>query len=121
MPPAKVAKTAGPNHATVRRPTVPSNILSSNSQKLNLSKAQFRIRRKKTEQALRPIHCGSNPFTPDKENIKSINDGLWTTLINSATEAEMAEYIERSNKCMESILPKTLKNKISEYEKSQKN
>ena len=70
---------------------------------------------------MRPIHCGSNPFTPEKENIKSINDGLWTTLINSATEAEMAEYIEHSNKCMESILPKTLTKKISEYEKSQKN
>ena len=98
---------AGPNHATVRRGTVPSKILSSNSQKLNLSKAQFRIRRKKTEQALRPIYCGSNPFTPEKENIKSINDGLWTTLINSTTEAEMAGYIKHSNTCMESILTKT--------------
>ena len=65
-PPAKVA----------RRPLVSSKILGSDSQKLNLSKAQFRVRRKKTQQALRPIHCGSPPFIPEKENIKAVNDGL---------------------------------------------
>ena len=65
-PPAKVA----------RRPLVSSKILGSDSEKLNLSKAQFRVRRKKTQQALRPIHCGSHPFIPEKENIKAVNDGL---------------------------------------------
>ena len=78
-PPAKVA----------RWPLVFSKILGSDNKKLSLSKAQFRVRRKKTQQALRPIHCGSHLFIPERENIKAVNDGLWTTLINSATEGKM--------------------------------
>ena len=76
---------------------------------------------KKTQQALRPIHCGSHLFIPERENVKAVNDGLWTTLINSATEGEMKEYIENSTKCMESVLPKILENKVNDNKKSQKN
>ena len=75
---------------------------------------------KKTQQALRPIHCGSHLFIPERENVKAVNDGLWTTLINSATEGEMKEYIEHSTKCMELVLPKILENKVNDYEKARK-
>lgn len=109
-PPAKVA----------RWPLVFSKILGSDNKKLSLSKAQFRVRRKKTQQALRPIHCGSHLFIPERENIKAVNDGLWTTLINSATEGKMKEYIENSTKCMELVLPKILENKVNDYDKTRK-
>lgn len=56
-PPAKVA----------RRPLVSSKILGSDSQKVSLSKSQFPVRRKKTQQALRPIPCASHPFIPEGE------------------------------------------------------
>ena len=109
-PPAKVA----------RWPLVFSKILGSDNKKLSLSKAQFRVRRKKTQQALRPIHCGSHLFIPERENTKAVNDGLWTTLINSATEGKMKEYIENSTKCMELVLPKILENKVNDYDKTRK-
>ena len=68
-----------------RRPSVISKINSADSETLILSESQFRRRKQKTVEAVKAIHCGSHVYTSaEKEQAKSIKDGLWTTLINSA-------------------------------------
>ena len=70
---------------------------------------------------MKAIHCDSHVYTSEKEQTKSIKDGLWTTLITSAETGEMREYISNSKKCMDSVVPGILNRKVKEYEKSQAN
>ena len=98
-----------------------SKINPANSETLSLSASQFRRRRQKTVEAVKAIHCDSHVYTSEKEQTKSIKDGLWTTLITSAETGEMREYISNSKKCMDSVVPGILNRKVKEYEKSQAN
>ena len=98
-----------------------SKINPANSETLSLSASQFRRRRQKTVEALKAIHCDSQVYTSEKEQTKSIKDGLWTTLITSAETGEVREYISISKKCMDSVVPGILNSKVKEYEKSQAN
>ena len=104
-----------------RRPSLISKINSADSETLILSPSQFRQRKQKTVEAVKAIHCGSHVYTSEKEQAKSIKDGLWTTLITSAETGEMKEYISNSKKCMGSLVPSIVNRKIKEYEKSQAN
>lgn len=104
-----------------RRPSVISKINSADSEALILSPSQFRRRKQKTVEAVKAIHCGSHIYTSEKEQAKSIKDGLWTTLITSAETGEMREYISNSKKCMGSLVPSIVNSKIKEYKKSQAN
>ena len=70
---------------------------------------------------MKAIHCDSHVYTSEKEQTKSIKDGLWTTLITSAETGEMREYTSNSEKCMDSVVPGILNRKVKEYEKSQAN
>ena len=98
-----------------------SKINPANSETLSLSASQFRRRRQKTAEAEKAIHCDSHVYTSEKEQTKSIKDGLWTTLITSTETGEMREYISNSKKCMDSVVPGILNGKVKEYEKSQAN
>ena len=88
-----------------RRPSVISKINPANSETPSLSPSQFRRRRQKTVEAVKAIHCDSHVYTSEKEQTKSIKDGLWTTLVTSAETGEMREYISNSKKCMGSVVP----------------
>ena len=70
---------------------------------------------------MKAIHCDSHVYTSEKEQTKSIKDGLCTTLITPAETGEMREYISNSKKCMDSVVPGILNRKVKEYEKSQAN
>ena len=70
---------------------------------------------------MKAIHFDSHVYTSEKEQTKSIKDGLWTTLITPAETGEMREYISNSKKCMDSVVPGILNRKVKEYEKSQAN
>ena len=98
-----------------------SKINPANSETLSLSASQFRRRRQKTAEAEKAIHCDSHVYTSEKEQTKSIKDGLWTTLITSTETGEMREYISNSKKCMDSVVPGILNGKVKEYEKRQAN
>ena len=45
-------------------------------------------------------------------------DGLWSTLICTASKPAMTNYINKSSQCMNEITPNIVKAKIKEYEKS---
>ena len=98
-----------------------SKINPANSEKLSLSASQFRGRQQKIVEAVKAIHCDSHVYTSEKEQTKSIKDGLWTTLITSAEPGEMREYISSSKKCMDSVVPSIVNSKVKEYEKSKAN
>ncbi|CAH3148835.1 unnamed protein product [Porites lobata] len=66
----------------------------------------------------RPIHCGSNMSVSDDQ---SVQDGLWTTLIGTASKQVMETYITNSAVCMNDIIPKIVKRRVQEYEKSEQN
>ena len=83
-----------------RRPAVTSKISPTNSETLIMSPSQFRRRKQRTVQAVKAIHCDSQVYTPEKEQSKSVKDGLWTTLIGSTETGEMKEYIRNSNRCV---------------------
>lgn len=48
-------------------------------------------------------------------------DGLWSTLICTASKPAMTNYINKSSQCMHEIIPNIVKAKIKEYEKSKEN
>ena len=98
-----------------------SKINPADSETLNLSASQFRRGKEKTVEAVKAIHCVSHVYTSEKEQTKSVKDGLWTTLITSAETGEMREYISKSKKCMDSTVPSIVNSKVKEYEKSQAN
>ena len=100
-----------------RRPNVTSVVNPTCSEKLNLSRKQFLMRRKKTLSALRPIHIS----TAAREDNKPVLDGLWTTLVCTASKPDMTNYITNSNICMHEIIPNVIKSKIKDYERSKEN
>lgn len=107
------------NTSSAKQPRKSSSILDSCSDKLNLSRAQQHRRRQKTLQALKPVHCASNTTTKDSKS--NINNGLWTTLLGTATQSEVKEYISKSSVCMEKVLPVIVSGKFKEYERSKSN
>ena len=48
-------------------------------------------------------------------------DGMWSTLINTASKKCMTEYIRMSKTCRESIIPQIVQTNIHEYENSLRN
>ena len=70
-----------------RLPARTSELDLQSSEKLNLSRAQI-MRRKKTLEVPRPVHCGMKKILAQPD--KPVLDAMWTTLINTAP-----------NKCME--------------------
>ena len=52
---------------------------------------------------------------------QSVQDGLWTTLIGTASKQVMETYITNSAVCMNDIIPKIVKRRVQEYEKSEQN
>jgi len=84
---------------------------------------RYMRRKQKTLTALQPIHfgntCNTNNKTPDA--ITPITDGLWTTLVGTASTSQMKKYISNSKTCMNSILPAIMKEKRKSYESSQAN
>lgn len=52
---------------------------------------------------------------------KPVLDGLWTTLICTASKPEMTNYTKNSNICMQEIIPSIIKGKIKDYEHSKEN
>ena len=52
---------------------------------------------------------------------QSVQDGLWTTLIGTASKQVMEIYITNSAVCMNDIIPKIVKRRVQEYEKSEQN
>ena len=74
--------------------------------------------KKKTVAALRPIRCGSNMSVSDDQ---SVQDGLWTTLIGTTSKQVMETYIANSAVCMNDTIPKIVKRRVQEHEKSDQN
>ena len=52
---------------------------------------------------------------------QSVQDGLWTTLIGTTSKQVMETYIANSAVCMNDIIPKIVKRRVQEYEKSDQN
>ncbi len=103
----------------VKRSRKSSRILDSSSEKLDLSRSQQSRRKQKTVAAMKTIHCGTD-MKPD-ESLKSVKDGLWTTLIGTCTNSELSSYISQSKLCTGRILPSIVKDKCKEYTTSQSN
>lgn len=68
--------------------------------------------------ALRPIHCSN---TTNANEIKPVVDGLWTTLVGTASKQDMSKLISKSKTCNKYVLPRIVKNKVKAYENSQAN
>ena len=69
---------------------------------------------------MRSVHCATNT-RPNLGDSKSVNDGLWTTLLGTASTSQMKAYISQSKVCMEKALPAIAKGRCKEYELSQSN
>ena len=102
----------------VVRPSTASKLSRKSSDKLDLSSAQIYRRKKKTLAVLRPVHCSGETAKNDQ---KPVLDGLWTTLIGTATKADLNTYISNSNICMSDVLPGIVNSKIKHYESSESN
>ena len=81
-----------------KQPRKSSNILETCSDKLNLSRSQQLRRKKKTLAAVRSIHCATSA-SPNPAGVcesKPVIDGLWTTLLGTASTSQMATYVSQS-------------------------
>ena len=99
--------------------SITSTLSKESSETLALYRNQCYLRRKKTLAVLQPIHCGPN--TKKEQVIPGILDGMWTTLINTATTDCMKRYIESSPTCTKKIMPKLVKKEVKKYEHSKEN
>ena len=52
---------------------------------------------------------------------QSVQDEVWTTLIGTTSKEVMGTYIANSAVCMNDIIPKIVKRRVQEYEKSEQN
>ena len=52
---------------------------------------------------------------------QSVQDEVWTTLIGTTSKEVMGTYIANSAVCMNDIIPKIVKRRVQEYEKSDQN
>lgn len=100
------------------RPSTASKLSRKTSDKLNLSSAQIYRRKKKTLATLRAVHCSGETAKKDQ---KPVLDGLWTTLIGTATKTDLHNYISNSNVCMSDVVPGIVSGKIKQYESSESN
>lgn len=72
--------------------------------------------------SLRQIHVsGSAVKGKSCGDDTPVLDGLWSTLICTASKPAMTNYINKSSQCMHEIIPNIVKAKIKEYEKSKEN
>ena len=64
-----------------------------------------------------------NARSSDNESLKrkSALDGIWSTLINSASAHEMKSYIEKSPLVLTNVIPSIVNDAVVKYEHSQKN
>jgi len=107
-----------PANAHVRPPLIESTLSKVTSDKLEVSPAQFLRRRNATLQVLRPIHCSSHT---DKANNMPICDGMFSTLVYTASTERLGEYLNRSNIIQEKVLPNLILKRKKEYENSEAN
>ena len=50
-----------------------------------------------------------------------MNDGLWTTLLDTASISQMTTYVSQSKVCMGKVVPEIVKAKFKEFQLSQEN
>ena len=93
------------------------------SEKLNLFRSQQLRRKKKTLADVRSIHCATSasPSPVGACESKPLTDGLWTTLLGTASTFQMTTYVSQSKVCMEKTLPKIVIVKFKQYQLSQEN
>lgn len=102
--------------------SITSKLCNESSEKLQLSRNQFYLRKKKTIAVLKPIHCGTDTrFVNKDENISPVLNGLWTTFINTATNDQLKSYVEKSETCTKKIIPNIVKEEVKRYENSDAN
>ena len=105
------------NVAPQRQPKIASEVAEDNTDKLKLSKAQFNQRRKKkTLNQLKTLHANEH-----SQGKKPLTDAMWSTMISTASKADMINYVSNSKVCMDAVLPAIVNKKGKEYEKSEKN
>ncbi|KAJ7380572.1 hypothetical protein OS493_009039 [Desmophyllum pertusum] len=71
-------------------------------------------------------HCSRKcEFTEGQEyqggKSTASNDGLWTTLVGSASKSVMKTYLSHSQVCLNGVIPSIVNGKIEEYESSKAN
>ena len=102
------------NPCNSKQPRKENSILESCSDKLHLSRSQ-QMRREKTTiiAAVRSVHCVTNTRTNHSDS-KSANEGLWTTLLGTASTSQMKAYSSQSKVYTEKALPEIVKDKFKE-------
>lgn len=101
-----------------RPPLVESRLSELTSDKLALSPAQFLRRRNATLEALRPIHCSGQT---EKGNNAPICDGMFSTLMYTASPERIEGYLSNSNVIQDKVLPSICLHNKNEYESSEAN
>lgn len=100
-------------------PKTSSVINQSCSEKLDIRESIARKRRKLMFDHAKQINARSS----DNERLKrkSALDGMWSTLINSASAYEMRSYMDKSPLVLTKVIPSIIYEAVVKYEHSQKN
>ena len=67
------------------------------------------------------VHCQSTQAKNDKKQEKAVLDGMWIALVTKSSKEDLSKYFENSVTCMKNVLPKVIKKKVLESEKSVSN
>ncbi len=110
------SKLSKENVVPQRQPKIASEVTQGNTDKLKLSKTQFQRRKKKTLDQLKTLHANEH-----SQGRKPLTDAMWSTMISTASKADMINYVSNSKVCMDTVLPAIVNKKVKEYEKSEEN
>ena len=105
-----------PRKAFARRSSICN---SSYSEKLDVPGSVARKRRKLMFDNAQAVNATSTDDTTSKRTY-ALN-GLWNTLVNTASEREMKEYIEKSPTMMKKVLPSIVNTAVKKYEHGKNN
>lgn len=101
----------------LKRKRQPTSADESNSEEFAVPSAKRSCQRRKKEtlDACIEIHGGT------KNNKAPVLDGLWLTLVKEAAPSQLANYLSKSKKALNKVVPKVVKEGVAKFEGSFEN
>ena len=110
-------KDSAKKRKLLKRRREPSSTDETNSEEFAVpsAKRSCQRRKKETVDACADIHGGTD------QNKAPVLDGLWLTLIKEAAPSKLASYFSKSQKTLNKVVPKIVKENVAKFESSFEN
>ena len=112
-----IKKDSDKKRTLLKRRREPSSTDEINSEQFTVPRAKRSCQRRKKEtiDACANLHGGTD------QNKAKVLDCLWSTLIKEATPSRLASYFSKSQKTLNKVVPKIVKENVAKFESSFEN